>query len=413
MTTRKPSSEEPGSRWARAILLTGTGITAVMLVSCADRRELSGPCTTDCTARVHPIGILDPASAAFHGRELERRNWDFALCASCHGQDFSGGAAQVSCLSCHREGPTACSTCHGNGPTSGAHGAHAERGAGCAECHIVPSRWDADGHILQDGVAITGPAKVTFGALAHATLDPADRAAPPSWDGAACSNVYCHGDVLHAAGGVATRPRWDAPAPTGGCDRCHASPPPGHARSDCAACHPTTAPHLDGAVQIGRTSGCDGCHGSAASPAPPADLAGNTFTTAIGVGAHQAHLQAPSRISAPVPCAACHLVPASTDAPGHIDSPSPAEVVAGVGWDRGAQTCGTAWCHGTARPPWTQAGGVSCGSCHGIPPADANHTAGMALTSCVACHPRTVDAFGNILVTSQTSAHLNGIIDAL
>jgi hypothetical protein len=37
----------------------------------------------------------------------------------------------------------------------------------------------------------------------------------------------------------------------------------------------------------------------------------------------------------------------------------------------------------------------------------------MALTSCVACHPRTVDAFGNILVTSQTSAHLDGIIDAL
>lgn len=392
--------------------MLGGWVAAVMLAGCAVERDLSGPCTTDCIARVHPVGILDPESAVFHGRELARRNWNFALCAGCHGQDFSGGAAQVSCVSCHREGPTACTTCHGDGPRSNAHGAHAGRGVECAACHVVPTRWDDDGHILHDGTAITGPAKVAFGALARATLLPGDRAGAPIWDGATCANVYCHGDVLHGAGGVATRPRWDDPTPTGGCDRCHASPPPSHARTDCATCHPASAPHIDGTVQVGRTTGCDGCHGSAASPAPPADLAGNMFTTAIGVGAHQAHLQARSRISAPVPCAACHLVPAALDAPGHIDSAPPAEVVAGVGWDRGTQTCGTAWCHGAARPAWTSIGQVSCGSCHGIPPADARHTADMTLASCAACHPRTVDAFGNILVTGQTSAHLNGVIDA-
>lgn len=384
----------------------------IAFAGCVDQRDPTAACSTDCTAGVHPAGYPDPASPAFHGRDLERRNWDFALCAGCHGADFSGGKAKVSCLGCHREGPTACTTCHRDGPTSNAHAVHAGVRLGCAECHKVPARWDDDGHILHGGVAITGPAKVVFGALAAATPIAGDRAGPPSWDGATCANVYCHGDTIRAAGGAATRPRWDA-APTGGCDRCHGNPPPSHARTDCATCHPATAPHVDGTVQLGRTAGCDGCHGTAASPAPPVDLAGNLFTTAIGVGAHQAHLQASARISAPIACETCHLVPATVNAPGHIDSSGPAQVVASLGWDRATQTCATASCHGPSRPRWTQTGQVSCGTCHGVPPATPSHTPGMALTTCATCHPGTVDAFGNIIVTGRSSEHINGIVDHL
>jgi len=383
----------------------------MILASCADQRELSGPCDGDCAARIHPGGFADPQTEGFHGRELARRNWDFKLCASCHGADFSGGTAKVSCLSCHREGPTACTTCHGAGPTSNAHAVHAGRGVACAACHTVPARWDDDGHILHDGVAIVAPAKVAFGALAATTPASGHRAGPPSWDGATCRNVYCHGDALRAGGGSATQPRWTDPAPPGGCDRCHANPPPGHARADCATCHPASAPHIDGALQIGRTGGCDGCHGTAGSPAPPVDLAGHTATTALGVGAHQAHLQGKSRISAPIPCATCHVVPAEVGSPGHIDSPGPAQVVAGLGWDRTSETCATARCHGPARPRWTSTGEVSCGSCHGIPPADASHTPDMPLTRCATCHPGTVDAFGNILVVGGTSEHINDVVD--
>src|SRR5262249_42702811 len=155
-------------------------------------------------------GILDPASASFHGRELERRNWDFSICASCHGADFSGGRAKVSCLQCHADGPTACTTCHGAGPTSNAHVVHREVARlGCSECHVVPATWDAEGHILHNGVAITGPAPVMFGARAGLTLDPADRRGRPTFQDGRCSNVYCHGDALHTAGGIATEPRWD------------------------------------------------------------------------------------------------------------------------------------------------------------------------------------------------------------
>jgi predicted CxxxxCH...CXXCH cytochrome family protein len=386
-------------------------LVLLLLASCSDERALGTTCTTDCASTtIHPSGFLDPTSPAFHGAELLRRNWDFATCAACHGSDFKGGTAGVSCLTCHVDGPTACSTCHGpTGPTSFAHQAHAPT-VTCGECHITPTSWDDDGHILHDGVAITGPVPVVFGARAALTLLPADRSGPPTFDGATCSNVYCHGAVLHDGGGTTTQPRWDDPTPVGACTGCHGAPPPTavHVRSDCRACHPASAAHIDGIVEVGTQ--CNSCHGSAASIAPPNDLAGNMFTTAIGVGAHQAHLQASSRISAPIPCTTCHVVPTAIDSPGHI-APGNAPVTAALGWDHDAQTCSTSYCHGTATPRWTSSGQVSCGSCHGIPPADASHSPTMTLTSCASCHPGTVDAFGNIIVTNGESEHINGVVD--
>lgn len=375
---------------------------ALVLASCADPRALSGPCD-GCAVTVHAPGILDPASPNFHVNVLKQTNWGFARCAQCHGADFAGGTSSVSCLSCHAAGPTACVTCHGAGPASNAHPAHAGANVTCGECHVVPASWDQDGHILHDGIAITAPAQVTFGARAGTTA---------TWDGTTCSNVYCHGAALQNGGGTNTSPRWTDPPTPGGCTQCHGAPPPtaSHARTDCATCHPPGAPHIDGIVQVGRTPGCSGCHGSASSPAPPVDLSGNQFTTALGVGAHQAHLQASSHISAPVPCTACHAVPSSIDSPGHIDAPLPV-VNASLGWDRAQRTCASSYCHGAARPVWTSSGQVSCGSCHGIPPADASHSPTMTLASCASCHPGTVDAFGNIIVTNQTSEHINGVVD--
>jgi predicted CxxxxCH...CXXCH cytochrome family protein len=391
-------------------------VILVALAACADERPRAGGGSPG--ASIHPAGILDPASEDFHGRELERRDWDFAICAKCHGDDFAGGIARKSCVGCHAEGPTACTTCHGTGPTSNAHVVHRDAGQlACSECHVVPKTWDAEGHLRRGGVADPPPAEVTFGARAGLTIDPGDRAAPPSYRDGSCSNVYCHGDVLHAAGGTAPQPRWDDPAAPGACDRCHGAPPPSHAQDRCATCHPAAAPHIDGVVQVGRTSGCAGCHGDATSPAPPVDLAGGTFTTALGVGAHRAHLAVPSGLRGPIACATCHLVPLEVGDPGHIDSPLPAEVTAQLGWDRGTQACANAWCHGAARPVWTTTGGAACGTCHGIPPATAGHSPTMTLATCAACHPQTVDAAGAILLTpgpdGAASTHMNGAVDVL
>jgi len=370
------------------------------LAGCAEERTLSGPCT-DCTASVHPAGIAEPASADFHGTLLRASNWKFDTCAKCHGDDLRGGTSGKSCFACHAEGPTSCSTCHRDDNRSATHAAHLAAQVDCSECHRKPTSWDDPGHIVDDAL----PAEVMFGARAAVTLDAADRAGPPTWDGARCSNVYCHGDAM-PGGGTQTKPRWDQ-TPTSDCAMCHAQPPPSHTRNDCATCHPAGAPHVDGVVQIGRTTGCDGCHGSASSPAPPMDLAGNMLTTAIGVGAHQAHLQGLSALRAPIPCDTCHAVPATVTAAGHLDA-APAEVDALIGWDRTSQTC-TTWCHGVARPVWTTHGDVVCGSCHGVPPAGGSHTAAMTIASCVNCHAKTVNAFGNILVSG--GFHMNGAVD--
>ena len=373
------------------------------LAACADERAFAlPPCGADggtCIADVHPPGILDPSSPNFHGAELARHGWDFTFCAGCHGDDFRGGAAKVSCWDCHFDGPTACTTCHGpnapSAPTSGAHAIHTvNESYACGECHVAPATWDPT-HIPPAG----DPVPVVFGAKANLTIDPADRKGPPTWTGTTCENVYCHGDALHDAGGVAPEPSWTDPTPPGQCNRCHGAPPPDHQRSDCATCHPPNAPHIDGIVQVGRTSGCDGCHGSAASPAPPTDLEGNTFTTAIGVGAHQAHLNS-SFLRGPISCDTCHVVPVNVTDPGHL-APAPAIVNANVGWDHDAQTC-TTWCHGIpsgASPVWTTTGTATCGTCHGIPPSDAPHTPTMTFGDCASCHP------------PFPTDHMNGVVD--
>ena len=380
-------------------------LVLVFIAACADERVISQPCSgVDCGAHVHPAGILDPTSDDFHGKELARRNWSFSVCQGCHGTDYKGGTSGKSCVRCHAKGPTDCSTCHGDrGPTTGAHQTHLAKSLDCSECHIKPASWDAPGHIID----VTGPAQVVFGALA-ATATPT-RIAAPAWDGATCTNVYCHGAAIDG-GGTATAPRWDDPTPAGCSTRCHGQAPPNHQRNDCATCHPASAPHIDGIVEIGRTSGCDGCHGSPESPAPPTDLAGNTYTTAIGVGAHQKHLQG-GGLRGPIACATCHAVPATITAPGHLHD-GPANVDAALGWDRNAQTCGTAWCHRGALPMWTTQGSAGCGTCHGVPPADANHSPTMTLATCTTCHPQTMDATGNIVITNGVSHHIDGVIDA-
>jgi predicted CxxxxCH...CXXCH cytochrome family protein len=381
-------------------------IIATLVTACADERPRPEP---NVTGRIHPLGILDEDSPNFHGRELARRDYDFGLCAKCHGENLDGGAAGASCTSCHDDGPTTCATCHRDDVESPPHAAHRLANVVCSECHVMPERWDAEGHIRRDGVGDPAPAEVVFGARAAHTLDPADRRGPPTYASGTCANIYCHGDALGDAGGVAPRPRWDAPIASG-CDRCHGAPPASHAQSECATCHPASAPHIDGIIQIGTTAGCDGCHGRAGDPAPPRDLDGNEYTTALGVGAHQAHLVGPSRLRGPIACATCHQVPATVDAPGHLDSARPAEVNAAIGWSRSSATCGT-WCHGPATPVWTEQGGASCGTCHGIPPATPAHATATSLASCAGCHSRVIDTFGNFLFTGGVSEHLDGDVD--
>ncbi|HET6146405.1 MAG TPA: CxxxxCH/CxxCH domain-containing protein [Polyangia bacterium] len=422
---------------------------------------------------IHRRGILDPAANDFHGRLLRDQHYAFGVCQSCHGEDFSGGTSQVSCLGCHAEGPTACSTCHGDIGASGSHAHHLGGGPldkryGCRECHVVPSVYTDVGHIfLADGSLDPAPAEVTFDPSATAALTPAgsSRQHPPSYDPAAhtCSDVYCHGAGAGVSVDIAAthpQPSWNAPG-TGqaACGSCHGLPP-NHANSSaCVSCHPSVvdkdqkiiAPdkHIDGHIDLADlAAGCTGCHGGPAGPAPPRSLTGETATSAPGVGAHAAHLGATAHLRGPIACNECHTVPTEVSSPGHFGGhaagavtgarvfpadPAVGRLAAAEGatphWDVAALTCGSVYCHGggtglaadtTAAlertPRWTAAAGLTCGqSCHGLPPSFSPHLPTMTRQDCASCHPRTVDPAGVVIISgppgAETSAHINGVLD--
>jgi predicted CxxxxCH...CXXCH cytochrome family protein len=377
----------------------------------------------DCQASyvrssIHPPGILDPESDGFHGKEVARQGFRMESCAGCHGDDFEGGAAGVSCTTCHTEpgGPTACTTCHGTPPASGAHLAHVtsptlERPVACAGCHVVPDVYTAAGHVTTAaGRPDPAPAEVTFGDLAKATVIPGARRGPPAYDPAtaACSNVHCHGDTLGDSRAAHPRPVWTGGPEQAACGSCHGTPPAGHPeRADCASCHvPGSGVHLDGVIDLGDpAAGCLGCHGAPGRPLS---------------GAHRAHLESVHALAAPLACADCHVVPQAVTAAGHLDSPPPAEVTFGAlasargfepRYTADGQSCAV-YCHGGDSVSWEDAPGrASCGTCHGIPPATGRyHTPDLTLRDCVRCHAGTVDAYGNILQGAGGN-HINGRTD--
>jgi predicted CxxxxCH...CXXCH cytochrome family protein len=171
-----------------------------------------------------------------------------------------------------------------------------------------------------------------------------------------------------------------------------------------------------------ESQACQGCHGGASgNAAPPFGVNGDTATTALGVGAHQAHL-GPGTFAAPVSCDECHVVPA--DDAAHLDGVATVtfsgRAVAGqpevpaATWNRGSATCSNVTCHaGTSpmggsftAPVWNAAGQahLDCGSCHGYPPP--NHRTNAAAAGCNACHPQTVKPDGTIDLA--TGKHIDG-----
>ena len=259
-------------------------------------------------------------------------------CGSCH----TGYTATTVNLATHIDGKVdvanlTCSSCHGDparadttlnprisaapptgskGETAtttravGAHALHLKDGnsLACTECHVVPT---SNSHS-------NGTAEIAFGTVAGT------GGATPSWNGATCSNVYCHGSFTGGNAGYA--PTWTNPAATS-CGTCHGVPPaaPHTQSSDCASCHTGyTSTSVNASTPRERQgrrhaiSGCTGCHGDATRvatalnpdlpAAPPKDTTGSSATTSAGVGAHQAHLNAGSLRSA-MACTECHAAP--------------------------------------------------------------------------------------------------------
>jgi len=377
---------------------------------------------------------------------------------------LAGGCSKARTIA--REGGT-CTACHGGllsqdgapphdlrhdpgGPGVGAHQAHLAHGVACAECHLVPGRTTAPGHLSHlDGTPDgDGRAELTFSGRAIAGgvtggYQPATRT---------CA-VYCHGASL-GADGPAAAPRWSDAGPLG-CGGCHGAPPPsaphvaGLPLTTCAGCHPDTVDaaggllasgrHLDGTVDA-RTGGCASCHGDPTRPeasdllraAPPGDVAGGQGPA---VGAHQAHLH-DGPLARALACQECHDVPGDVahaagvpevvvlaTAPGRLAG------AAGVTPTWSGATC-SVYCHGASldggshrTPGWTDGPAsvgfddadpsARCTSCHGAPPPPPHPASTLAVApiasaaDCSGCHAGTVAPDGALL----TDLHVDGLVE--
>ena len=394
-----------------------------------------------------------------------------ADCGKCHNTMTPGGGLVITDPTRHIDGnldvddDKPCNYCHGNAtatPSSNSDPVNAppldtlgnsstvDRGVGahqshlspsslffkaivCSDCHTVPATVNSVGHIDH-----SLPAYLNFSARAGSS---------PTWNGAICSNVYCHGSTLTdgttGAGGKATSPIWaKVDGSQAACNSCHGNPPPApHPQNatDCGTCHtdvmvgsPTvfTTPsmHIDGNVDVNADQACNSCHGdhtstptSGSDPvnAPPTDTTGGTLTTLRGVGAHQAHLAGGSTWHATVNCVECHAVPTSVEP--HASQPLPAVMsfsgVAATGtgttWD--GANC-SSYCHGSTlaaggtdtSPDWTLVDGSQeqCTSCHGDPPP-APHPQNAA--DCGTCHMDVM--VGSPTVFTAPSMHIDGTVE--
>jgi predicted CxxxxCH...CXXCH cytochrome family protein len=168
-------------------------------------------------------------------------------CTTCHheanaaGTALSGGPMHMNGKVDLGDGSGGCGACHGAGadpaPSGGSHPVHLGRLVsapppfpppappdaklaepfGCDSCHQAIDDIHAPGHM--DGVAT-----ISFGPLATA------RGAQPTWNGASCSAVACHGAGLVEPPLVV--PTWgDTSGAASACGACHGVPPKQHTPS--------------------------------------------------------------------------------------------------------------------------------------------------------------------------------------
>jgi predicted CxxxxCH...CXXCH cytochrome family protein len=284
----------------------------------------------------------------------------------------------------------------------------------CADCHVVPAEVGSPGHIDGDNKA-----EVTFSM----------RAGVSTWAGTTCTSG-CHGST--AWGGAKPVPNWTlVDGSQSMCGSCHGAPPPApHPANaaNCAECHPTMEDnsltfrdpdsHINGKIDLvdsAATGACTGvCHGSTNS-APPKDLAGLAISPKVG--AHQAHLKSSTWRHA-IPCASCHVVPQTSDAPGHRDGDNIAEVKFDTMNPVGAfaaGSCSTMYCHGNGRGgngtiSWVATGPLPCTGCHqtngtGMSGDHRRHIIGENMR-CSECHATVVNANMGII---NADLHVNGL----
>src|SRR5512135_67128 len=203
----------------------------------------------------------------------------FASCKICHGNNFSGGGAQVSCA---------------NNPNAACHG------PAVASPH--PPDWLAGDTYVHSN---TDPANAPVCYQCHAftgTANPNNPHVPPTPAPAGTAPGCFNGTMCHNQPGAphpSGNPAWETtpPAAQPHGDAAKATPGSTTGFAYCQICHGTDTNFSGGSSGVSCTNNPNAaCHGPAiASPHPPAWLPGDTYVHTNTAGGN-----------APV-CAFCHL----------------------------------------------------------------------------------------------------------
>jgi predicted CxxxxCH...CXXCH cytochrome family protein len=315
-----------------------------------------------------------------HGVWAKRAIGDgsFFSCQICHGGDFSGGGALVSCFNN--------ALCHGTGVLS-PHPAQPWRGATythtstnisnapvCSQCHFPGSPNNPAGHPATPATAGTSPGCFNS-TLCHGT-DTVPHPVP-------------YNDNSHYTMTSATFP--------GSCSTCHdVSAPSTKVGPVCQTCHVGASPLT--------ALNCTSCHASPPSGAAYPNLA----------GAHSTHI-ALDNTGTPISCDTCHngLGPSllnlnhynrakSRVPPGDVAFLATYNAESGASsFSSAALSCSNVSCHGGPATPNWQTGAIDvntqCSNCHALGTAQYNsynsgehefHVVEQGL-SCTLCHNTT------------------------
>jgi predicted CxxxxCH...CXXCH cytochrome family protein len=351
-----------------------------------------------------PTAELTWGGLAVTGGAAPTWNRTAATCSNtyCHGRFNNGNATAAPVWTGTNQG--ACGSCHGL-PPGGTHPAVGTALAGCSACHN--QTMTAAGALIAPsagGKHLDGLIQATGGTGGHVT----------GWSDTASANFHAYS----ANAGIAA------------CQGCHGANLDGvggTATTSCATCHGAT-----------WKTNCTLCHGGTANTtgAPPKGTWGFR-TDAARIGAHTKHVTA-GAISAAVPCATCHVVPATALTTGHLNGSTATVTWGGIAassgaapaWNRATLTCASTYCHGgysgvfnydfwgpasaayagaNASPRWTD-GAMTCTSCHANPPQTGSWHSGLhgGGNGCDLCHPH-VNATGTAIL--NPALHVNGIVE--
>lgn len=339
------------SKKINAILFCISGMPLLFLAACSDPQ--TAPTGVSEKVSVHEPGWTAPASSSFHGAALASKQFDASECRQCHGSQFDGGIANVSCKTCHASYPhpanwigahssfvkttnynlKSCQGCHGQD-----YGTKKINNS-CLTCHTKPG----------------GPEACN---TCHGNFsgDPTDlkMVAPPRG---------LKGETSPTTPAVGAHQAHFAyfdksPAATT-CQECHALPQnfsaAGHIDADGRA-----EAIFKGALVTVKTEG------GARVPNAIYNTANNSCTNTY-----------------------CHGNWGLLKSQSQNDFIFIADKMEGL----------------NAAPKWTDSASAACGTCHGLPPVGHQP---YDLTRCFVCHPGVVDENGNI---NDKTQHLNGKVN--